>query len=164
MIRIGHGFDLHRLVERRPLLLGGVHVPWERGLLGHSDADVLLHAVTDAVLGALALGDIGQWFPDTEEQYRNISSTVLLQNVLDSPELREWGLVNLDATILAEQPKLAPYLPQMREHIAGVFGVSVSAVSVKATTLEGLGELGRGQGIAAHAVIILREHRKHEDL
>ncbi len=155
MIRVGHGFDVHRIAHCRKLVLGGVTVPCDFGLLGHSDADVLIHAVIDACLGALALGDIGQWFPDTDDRYRDADSSELLASVLASPALRDWELGNLDATILAEQPKLAPHVPAMRERLAALFGVASARVSVKATTLEGIGGLGRAEGIAAHAVLLL---------
>lgn len=154
-MRIGHGFDIHRVVAGRALVLGGVSIPWDRGLEGHSDADALLHAVTDAVLGALALGDIGQWFPNTDPHYRGISSMVLLQTVLTDPRVANWRLVNLDATVLAERPRLAPHMVAIRQTIADAFGVSVAAVSVKATTCEGTDAVGHGEAIAAHAVVLL---------
>ena len=154
-LRIGHGYDVHRLVEGRALILGGVTVPYERGLLGHSDADVLTHAVMDALLGAAALGDIGQLFPDSAAEYRGISSLLLLERV--SRRLQEAGfsVVNIDATVLAQAPKLAPYRGQMREKLADALGIPAARVSVKATTEEGLGFTGAGEGIAAHAVALL---------
>jgi len=155
MIRIGHGFDVHRTVAGRPLILGGVEIPCAFGLAGHSDADVLLHAVIDAVLGALALGDIGQWFPDTDEQYRDANSAQLLETVLNSSEAQGWRLLNLDATVLAERPRLAPHIEAIRASIAGLFSVAQDQVSVKATTVEGIGGIGRGEGIACHAVALL---------
>jgi len=154
-MRVGHGFDVHRVVPDRPLVLGGVQIAWDRGLLGHSDADVLLHAIIDAVLGALALGDIGTWFPDTDERYRGASSAVLLRNVLEAPQADGWQLANLDATVLAERPKLAPHIPEIRQTIAGLFSSPLNRVSVKATTVEGVDGIGRGEAIAAHAVVLL---------
>ena len=155
MIRIGHGYDLHRIVQNRRLVLGGVAIPWDQGLLGHSDADVLLHAITDAVLGALALGDIGHWFPDTDPEWAGADSADLLRHVLADPRVRPWRLSNLDATIQAERPKLAPHIDPIRRSIAAIFGVPETAVSVKATTMEGTGAIGQGEAMAAHAVLIL---------
>ena len=154
-MRVGHGYDVHRLVEGRKLILGGVEIPWETGLLGHSDADVLLHALMDAMLGAAALGDIGQHFPDSDERYAGADSLQLLAEV--SRLLTEAGyrLVNADCTILAQRPKLMPHVPAMRANIARVLGVELDAVSVKATTEEGLGFTGDGSGIAAHAVVLI---------
>lgn len=159
-MRIGHGYDVHRLVEGRPLVLGGVKIPYEKGLLGHSDADVLTHAVTDALLGAAALGDIGGLFPDTDPAYKDADSIALCRAVV--ARLREAGyrVSNVDATILAQAPKLAPFIPQMRRNLATVLGVAPDAVSVKATTEEGLGFTGAGEGIAAHAVCLLSERPK----
>lgn len=154
-MRIGHGYDVHRLVEGRPLVLGGVTIPYEKGLLGHSDADVLLHAVMDAVLGALALGDIGAHFPDTDERYRGADSLLLCRAVSSFMRERGYILGNVDATVLAQRPKLAPYIPAMRAAIAEAFGCEPDRVSVKATTEEGLGFTGSGEGIAAHAVCLL---------
>lgn len=156
-LRIGHGYDVHRLVEGRPLILGGVTIPHETGLLGHSDADVLLHAVMDALLGAAALGDIGKLFPDTDAAYKNISSLTLLKRVSD--RLAESGctVVNLDATVLSQAPKLAPHREVMRQNIADALGIDVSRVSVKATTEEGLGFTGEKRGIAAHAVALIEK-------
>ena len=150
--RIGHGYDVHRLVENRKLILGGVTVPYERGLLGHSDADVLTHAVMDAVLGAAALGDIGRHFPDTDEAYRGADSIVLAAHVRDLLAARGYRVNNIDATVIAQRPKLAPYIDTMRDNLARVFGVDPDAVNVKATTEEKLGFTGSGDGIAAHAV------------
>lgn len=150
--RIGHGYDVHRLVENRKLILGGVTVPYERGLLGHSDADVLTHAVMDAVLGAAALGDIGRHFPDTDEAYRGADSIVLAAHVRDLLSARGYRVNNIDATVIAQRPKLAPYIDTMRDNLARVFGVEPNAVNVKATTEEKLGFTGSGDGIAAHAV------------
>jgi len=155
MIRIGHGFDIHRLAPERVLVLGGVIIPWDTGLLGHSDADVLLHAAIDGILGALALGDIGQWFPDTDERFRGADSAALLRAVMRDPRLQGWDVANLDATILAERPKLAPHIPTMRESIARILSIPADRVSVKATTMEGIGEIGQSEAIAAHAVVLL---------
>ena len=156
-MRIGHGYDVHRLVEGRKLILGGVDIPWEKGLLGHSDADVLLHALMDALLGAAALGDIGRHFPDTDERYRGADSMELLRQVRRSLSEHDYTVGNVDCTVLAQRPKLAPYIPQMRENIASALEVSVDRVSVKATTEEGLGFTGEGLGIAAHAVALINE-------
>lgn len=160
MIRIGHGYDLHRTAPGRRLVLGGVEIPWDRGLLGHSDADVVLHAAADAVLGALALGDLGNWFPDTDERYRDMRSARLLSAVLADTRVRDWGLINLDLTILAERPRLAPYVSSMRDAIAEFFGCDAGCVSVKATTVEGTDAIGRGEAIACHAVILLEWRRR----
>ena len=151
-MRIGHGYDVHRLVEDRKLILGGVEIPYEKGLLSHTDADVLLHALSDALLGAAALGDIGQHFPDTDERYRGADSRMLLRSVADMLAERGFSVVNVDCTVLAQRPKLAPHIPQMRENIAVDLGLPLDRVSVKATTEEGLGFTGEGKGIAAHAV------------
>ena len=154
-MRIGHGYDVHRLTEGRKLILGGVEIPWERGLLGHSDADVLTHAVMDALLGALALGDIGQHFPDTDPKYSGADSLQLLRHVIELIQSHGFQVGNVDATILAQAPKLAPHIPAMRENLARAMGVELSQVSVKATTEEGLGFTGHKEGIAAHAVALL---------
>ena len=156
-LRIGHGYDVHRLTDGRALVLGGVTVPFEKGLDGHSDADVLLHAVMDALLGAAALGDIGKLFPDTDEAYRGVSSAALLREVGKRLAAAGYGVVNVDATVLAERPKLAPYRERMRENIALALEIDVSRVSVKATTEEGLGFTGRGEGLAAHAVAMIEK-------
>ena len=156
-MRIGHGYDVHRLVEGRKLILGGVSIPWDKGLLGHSDADVLLHALMDALLGAAALGDIGKHFPDTDEQYRGADSMALLRQVCRILSGQGYTVGNVDCTVLAQRPKLAPYIRQMRENIAAALSVSVDRVSVKATTEEGLGFTGEGLGIAAHAVALIHE-------
>lgn len=156
-MRIGHGYDVHRLVEGRKLILGGVYIPWEKGLLGHSDADVLLHALMDALLGAAALGDIGKHFPDTDEQYRGADSMALLRHVCRILSEQGYTVGNVDCTILAQRPKLASHIQQMRENIASALSVSVDRVSVKATTEEGLGFTGEGLGIAAHAVALIHE-------
>lgn len=154
-MRIGHGYDVHRLTPGRKLILGGVLIPYEKGLLGHSDADVLSHAISDALLGALALGDIGKWFPDTDERYKGADSLVLLKHVVDMLAERGWQVGNIDATILAQRPKLRDYIDTMRENLARVCRVLPDQVSVKATTEEGLGFTGKGDGIAAHAVCLL---------
>lgn len=154
-MRIGHGYDVHRLTPGRKLILGGVLIPYEKGLLGHSDADVLSHAISDALLGALALGDIGKWFPDTDERYKGADSLVLLGQVAAMLAERGWQVGNIDATILAQRPKLRGYIDTMRENLAKACGVSPDQVSVKATTEEGLGFTGKGEGIAAHAVCLL---------
>ncbi len=153
--RIGHGYDVHRLVADRPLILGGVEIPYEKGLLGHSDADVLAHAIADALLGAAALGDIGGMFPDTDPQHKGADSLKLLSLVAAAVREAGFELCNIDATVLAQAPKLKPYIPQMRERLAAACGLSVDAVSVKATTEEGLGFTGSGEGIAAHAVCLI---------
>ena len=139
-------------------MLGGIHIPWEYGLEGHSDADVLLHAVTDALLGALALDDIGQWFPNTDPAWRNAASSDFLKTVLRSPQFTGWEVVNLDALIMAEKPKLAPHRQQIRESLAGLLGVPLDRVSVKAGTQEGLDAIGRGEGMAAQATVLLYHH------
>ncbi len=154
-MRIGHGYDVHRLVAGRKLILGGVEVPFEKGLDGHSDADVLVHAVMDALLGAAALGDIGKLFPDNDDAYLGADSMELLKKVRDVLRVHGWRLGNLDATVIAQRPKLAPYIDTMRQNIAGVLETNVSNVSVKATTEERLGFTGSGEGIAAHAVCLI---------
>ncbi len=153
--RIGHGYDVHRLVAGRPLILGGVEIPYEKGLLGHSDADVLAHAIADALLGAAALGDIGGMFPDTDPQYKGADSLKLLALVAAAVREAGFELCNIDATVLAQAPKLKPYILQMRERLAAACGLSTDAVSVKATTEEGLGFTGSGEGMAAHAVCLI---------
>lgn len=160
--RIGHGYDVHRLVEDRKLILGGVTIPYKQGLLGHSDADVLLHAMSDSILGALALGDIGKYFPDTDPKYEGANSLHLFQEVVGMAKAHGYRIVNLDATVLCQAPKLAPYVPQMRENIAnailsaGLPG-DVDQISIKATTEEHLGFTGREEGIAAHCVCLLEQ-------
>lgn len=160
MIRIGQGYDVHRLTAGRKLILGGVEIPFEKGLLGHSDADVLLHALCDALLGGAALGDIGKHFPDSDPAYAGVSSLLLLKET--ARLLREAGYTvgNVDSTVIAQKPKLAPFLPEMRENIARVLVIPVESVSVKATTEEGLGFTGSGEGIAASAVALLLKERK----
>ena len=159
MIRTGNGFDVHKFASGRKLILGGVEIPSEKGLLGHSDADVLTHAVMDALLGSLALGDIGKWFPDTDKDYLNADSLALLKTIIDDKKLKRWALANLDCTVIAEIPKLAPYIEQMRENFADIFTVPIDRISVKATTTEGLGFCGRKEGIAAMATLLLTERR-----
>ena len=154
-MRIGHGYDVHRLVEGRKCIIGGVEIPYEKGLLGHSDADVLLHAVMDAVLGAMAAGDIGKLFPDNDPTYKGADSLLLTRRVAEVMAERGYRLGNVDATIIAQAPKMAPHIPLMRENIAAAFGVDIDRVSVKATTEERLGFTGSGEGIAAHAVCLL---------
>lgn len=154
-MRIGTGYDVHRLVPERKLILGGVEIPFEKGLLGHSDADVLLHAVMDALLGAAAMGDIGKLFPDDDPTYKDISSILLLQLVGSALQKEMLWIENIDATVIAQAPKLRPYIDEMRENIANTLGISTSQVNVKATTEEGLGFTGAGEGIAAQAVALL---------
>ena len=156
-MRIGHGYDVHRLTEGRKLILGGVNIPWEKGLLGHSDADVLVHALMDAMLGAAALGDIGKLFPDNDDAYLGADSIVLLRKVTEVLRTRGWRLSNADCTVIAQRPKLAPYIESMRETIAEAAGVEPDRISVKATTEEKLGFTGSGEGIASHAVVLIEE-------
>lgn len=156
-MRIGHGYDVHRLVEGRDLILGGVKIDYARGLLGHSDADVLLHAVTDALLGAAALGDIGTHFPDTDPKWKGADSLKLLEGSVQLLKAHGYAVGNIDATVLAQAPKLAPHILKMRQNIAAACGVPLACVSVKATTEEWLGFTGAGQGIAAHAVALILE-------
>jgi len=156
-LRVGQGFDVHALVTGRPLIIGGVQVPFERGLLGHSDADVLLHAITDALLGAAGLGDIGRHFPDTDARFAGADSRMLLRAALDRVRAAGWGVVNVDATIIAQAPKMAPHIPAMCAAIAQDLGVAPACVNVKAKTTERLGFTGRGEGIAAEAVCLLAQ-------
>ena len=156
-LRIGHGYDVHRLTEGRRLVLGGVEIPWEKGLLGHSDADVLTHAVMDALSGAARLGDIGKLFPDTDPAYQDISSLKLLREVGRLLEEKGFTVVNVDAVLLAQAPKIAPYKARMAENLAAALGVEAEQVNVKATTEEGLGFTGDGSGMAAHAVVLLEK-------
>ncbi|CAM4484454.1 2-C-methyl-D-erythritol 2,4-cyclodiphosphate synthase [Paenibacillus tarimensis] len=155
MIRVGQGFDVHQLVEGRPCIIGGVTIPYEKGLLGHSDADVLLHAVSDAILGALGLGDIGKHFPDTDPAFKDADSVKLLERVWVLAKERGYKLGNIDSTIIAQRPKMLPYIPQMTEVIARVLEADTEQVNVKATTTEQLGFPGRGEGIAAQSVVCL---------
>jgi len=154
-MRIGHGYDVHRLVEGRKLILGGVDIPYAKGLLGHSDADVLLHAISDAILGAIAEGDIGRHFPDTDPRYKGADSQKLLSHVMKLADDKGYRVGNLDATIVAQRPKLATHIPRMRENIAVVLFAEIGRVNVKATTTEELGFAGRGEGIAAYAVVLM---------
>ncbi len=157
MIRIGHGYDVHKLVEGRRLIIGGVDIPHDKGLLGHSDADVLLHALSDALLGAAALGDIGKLFPDTDPSFEGADSLVLLRRVVTRLKTAGYSIVNVDTTVLAQAPKLAPHILQMRQNISRALGISLDCVSVKATTEEGLGFTGEKLGIAAHAVVLIEK-------
>ncbi len=154
-MRVGIGYDVHRLVEGRRLILGGVEIPFEKGLLGHSDGDVLLHAICDALLGAAGKGDIGRHFPDTNPEYKDISSLVLLEKVKGL--IKEYRINNIDSIIVAQEPKLAPYLEKMKENIAGVLKIDKDKINIKATTTEKLGSIGRGEGIAAYAMVSLEE-------
>ncbi len=154
-MRIGQGFDVHALVEGRPLIIGGVTIPFERGLAGHSDADVLLHALCDALIGAAALGDIGRHFPDTDPRYKGIASRRLLRAVVELLQEQGYSVVNVDATIIAQAPKMAPHIPAMCANIAADLGVGVGAVNVKAKTAEKLGFIGRGEGIVAEVVVLI---------
>lgn len=155
MMRIGYGFDIHQVTHGRKMVLGGVTIPWDKGLLGHSDADVLLHAITDALLGAVALGDIGAHFPDTDPEFKDADSGKLLTHCYELVRGKGYQLSNLDATVVAEQPKLRPYIDSIRENIASLLEVSVQQISVKATTSEKLGFVGREEGISATAVVLL---------
>ncbi|MBR5817014.1 MAG: 2-C-methyl-D-erythritol 2,4-cyclodiphosphate synthase [Clostridia bacterium] len=153
--RIGHGYDVHKLVPERELILGGVKIPHTTGLLGHSDADVLLHAIMDSILGALALGDIGRHFPDSDNKYLGISSLTLLSEVVEIMNKEGYGIGNLDVTVIAQRPKLRPYIEEMRDNVSRALGCEISDVNIKATTEEKLGFTGREEGISAHAVVIL---------
>jgi len=155
-IRIGQGFDIHQVTPNRPLILGATTIPAPFGLQGHSDADVLLHAITDALLGALALGDIGQWFPDTDPQYQNQASSYFLTKVLQSPQYQSWEIVNLDCTILAEAPKLASHIPTIQKNIAKLCKVQAQQISVKATTMEKLDAIGQKQAIATQVIVLIQ--------
>ena len=159
-LRIGHGFDVHAFADHRKLILGTITIPHSKGLVGHSDADVLLHCLTDAVLGALALGDIGQWFPDSDERYRDADSAKLFGEVWTKVSGDGWSLVNADAVIMAQEPKLAQHLPGMQLAIAKLFGAEVSQIGLKATTTEQLGFVGRREGIAASAVVLLQRNAR----
>ena len=160
-MRVGMGYDVHRLVEDRELILGGVTIPYEKGLLGHSDADVLLHAIMDALLGAAALGDIGKHFPDTDDQYKGISSIALLEKVAKLLEKECYMIENIDATIIAQQPKMRPYIEQMEENIANALGIEKNRVNVKATTEEGLGFTGQKEGISSQAICSISSMYEH---
>ena len=157
-MRIGHGYDVHRLVEERALILGGVEIPFEKGLLGHSDADVLTHALMDAMLGAAGLGDIGKHFPDTDPQYKGADSLALLAHVNDLLQKNGYHLVNADITLIAQKPKVAPYLPMMKEKLAKTLCCVLSQLNIKATTEEHLGFTGEGAGMACHAVCLIEDH------
>lgn len=157
MFRIGQGFDVHALVVDRPLIIGGVTIPYEKGLLGHSDADVLLHAITDALIGAAGLGDIGKHFPDTDARYKGADSRVLLRDTMALLKARGWSVINVDATIIAQAPKMAPHIPGMCAFIAADLGISVEQVNIKAKTTERLGFTGRGEGMAAEAVCLIQQ-------
>ncbi|MBE6809344.1 MAG: 2-C-methyl-D-erythritol 2,4-cyclodiphosphate synthase [Ruminococcaceae bacterium] len=154
-MRIGHGYDVHRLVENRPLIIGGVNIPYEKGLLGHSDADVLLHAICDALLGAAALGDIGKHFPDNDSEFKNIDSRILLRRTVAILKEKGYSVGNIDATVIAQKPKLAPFIEEMRKNIAADCGTDADSINVKATTEEKLGFTGELLGISAHAVCII---------
>ena len=156
MFRIGQGYDVHRLTEIRKLIIGGVEIPYEKGLLGHSDADVLLHAVSDAILGAAALGDIGCLFPDNDMKFKDADSLLLLREVVRVLNENGYEVVNIDSTIIAQMPKMKPHIPEMRKNIASACGVDVNFVSVKATTEEGMGFTGTGDGISAHAICLIK--------
>lgn len=156
-MRVGMGYDVHKLTENRDLILGGVKIPWEKGLLGHSDADVLLHAVMDALLGAAALGDIGKHFPDTDPKYKGFSSVKLLIHVAELLKEHGYEIGNIDATIIAQKPKMAPHIPQMRKNMADALGILESKINIKATTEEGLGFTGTGEGISSQAICLLTE-------
>ncbi len=156
-MRIGHGYDVHKFAENRELIIGGVKIPYEKGLLGHSDADVLLHAICDALLGAAALGDIGKHFPDTDPKYKGIDSLLLLKNVGELIKESGFKVGNIDATVVAEKPKMSPYIEEMRKNIATALETDISRVSVKATTEEGLGFTGNLEGICAHAVCLIKK-------
>ena len=158
-MRVGLGYDVHRLVEGRDLILGGVKIPYEKGLLGHSDADVLLHALTDALLGAAALGDIGRHFPDTDERYRGISSLILLEKAYTLVKERGYSLGNADMVLILQKPKVKEYIPSMEENIAGALSCEKERISVKATTEEGLGFTGRGEGVSAKAIVLLEKSK-----
>jgi 2-C-methyl-D-erythritol 2,4-cyclodiphosphate synthase len=157
MLRIGHGYDVHKLVEGRKLIIGGVDIPYEKGLLGHSDADVLLHAISDSLLGAAALGDIGCLFPDNDEKYKGADSLLLLKEVVNVLKMNGYAVVNIDCTLIAQKPKMRPYIDEMRKNIADACGTEIDFVSVKATTEEGLGFSGSGEGMAAHAVCMIEK-------
>ena len=154
-MRIGHGYDVHKLVEGRKLIMGGVEIPYEKGLLGHSDADVLLHAISDALLGAAALGDIGKLFPDTDPQFKGADSLELMAEVYRQIKEKGYKVVNVDATIIAQRPKMRPHIDAMRSNIAKILGVDIDCINVKATTEEGMGFTGEGLGISAHAVCLI---------
>jgi len=157
MYRIGHSIDIHRLVKDRKLILGGIEIPYELGLLGHSDADVLLHAITEAIIGALALGDIGKFFPDNDPKYKNIDSKILVREIVSIMENKGYEINNLDCLLIMEKPKMRPYIDLIRESIANLLHTNIDNINVKATTNEKLGEIGQGEAIQAHAVVMLRK-------
>lgn len=154
-IRIGSGFDVHQLVEKRKLIIGGVEIPYEKGLLGHSDADMLLHAICDALLGALSLGDIGKHFPDSDQKYKNIDSKILLKETYSLIAARGWKIINIDSTILLQRPKIAPYIEKMKKSISNILELDAERVSIKATTMEKMGFIGKEEGAAAMATVLL---------
>ena len=154
-MRIGHGYDAHTFIEDRPLVLGGVTIPYEKGLAAHSDGDAVIHAVCDALLGAAALGDIGSYFPDTAQEFKDIDSRILLRKVMDLLTQKNLKIINLDITILAQAPKMAPYISKMKENLANDMQVDIQAVNIKATTTEGMGFIGRKEGLAVHAITLL---------
>lgn len=156
-MRIGHGYDVHRLVENRKLIIGGTEIPFEKGLLGHSDADVLVHAIMDSLLGAAALPDIGHLFPDSSSDFKDISSLVLLEKVYEYITQKKYSIVNIDATIIAQKPKMSEYIPYMRKSIADILKTDIDCINIKATTEEGLGFSGAGEGIAAHSVCLIEK-------
>lgn len=160
-MRVGMGYDVHKLVEGRKLILGGVGIPYEKGLLGHSDADVLVHAIMDSLLGAAAEGDIGKHFPDNDDQYKGISSMVLLEKVGDILAKDKYRISNIDATIIAQRPKMLPFIPMMRENIAKALGINVGRINIKATTEEGLGFTGEGLGISSQAICLIEEFERY---
>lgn len=161
MIRIGHGFDVHAFAEDRPLIIGGLTIPYEKGLAGHSDADVLLHTIADAILGALALGDIGKFFPDTDEAFKDMDSKVLLREVVQKMNEEHYEIGNVDAVIMAQAPKFRPYIDGMRESVASILNTPVSNVNIKATTTEKLGFVGRAEGITSEAVVLLTKMEEY---
>lgn len=156
-MRIGHGYDAHVFTEGRPLILGGVSIPYEKGLAAHSDGDAVIHAVCDALLGAAALGDIGSYFPDTEQEYKDINSRILLRKVVDLLSEKNFNIINLDITILAQAPKMAPYISMMRENLATDTRTNIQSINVKATSTEGMGFIGRKEGLAVHAITLLSD-------
>ncbi|MCD2138283.1 2-C-methyl-D-erythritol 2,4-cyclodiphosphate synthase [Salinicoccus halitifaciens] len=161
MIRIGHGFDVHAFAEGRPLIIGGLKIPHDKGLAGHSDADVLLHTIADAILGALALGDIGKFFPDTDESFKDMDSKVLLGEVVEKMNEEQYKIGNVDAVIMAQAPKFRPHIDEMRESVASILNTEVSNVNIKATTTEKLGFVGRAEGITSEAVVLLTKMEEY---
>ena len=157
MYRIGQGFDIHKLVEGRKLILGGIEIPFEKGLLGHSDADCLIHAIIDSIFGALALGDIGSHFPDTDMKYKDADSQILLKEAIKIMEEKDYNLINLDTTVKIQAPKMRPYIDSIRENIAKIFGVDIDKISVKAKTMEGMGIVGEGDAVICDAVILIKK-------